>query len=138
MNIKTFEKLPEEAKIIRTKVFVEEQNFKNEFDDIDDISTHLVMYDGKKPVAAARFYFSREQKAFVIGRIAVLKEYRKRGLGRKILSFAEDRIKSKNGGSCCLLAQSRVSLFYKKCGYKEFGYVIYDEYCPHIWMKKTL
>lgn len=138
MDIKVFEKLPEDAKTIRTKVFVEEQNFKNEFDDIENISTHLVMYDGEKPVAVARFYFSQEQKTFVIGRIAVLKEYRRQGLGCNILSFTENCIKDKGRNSCCVLAQKRVSSFYQKYGYKEFGDIIYDEYCPHIWMKKEL
>lgn len=138
MDIKVFEKLPEDAKIIRTKVFVEEQNFKNEFDDKENISTHLVMYDCNKPVATARYYFSKEQDSFVIGRIAVLKEYRGQGLGYKILSFTENCIKNKGSISCCVLAQKRVSAFYQKLGYKELGGIIYDEYCPHIWMKKKL
>ena len=33
MNYQFFNKLPEEAKMIRQKVFVEEQGFQNEFDE---------------------------------------------------------------------------------------------------------
>ena len=35
--------LPDEAKEIRIKVFVEEQGFKQEFDELDSICTHQWM-----------------------------------------------------------------------------------------------
>ena len=56
MTIKCFDKLPDEAVKIRTLVFVEEQGFKNEFDSIDEIATHIVMFDGDNPVAVGRFF----------------------------------------------------------------------------------
>ena len=37
MEIKAHEKLPKEAKDIRREVFIDEQGFKNEFDDIENI-----------------------------------------------------------------------------------------------------
>ena len=43
IHFKTFTNLPEESKMIRIKVFMEEQGFKNEFDDIDN---RLVVYFG--------------------------------------------------------------------------------------------
>ena len=46
MIIKLYTELPKESYEIRKKVFVEEQGFKNEFDDIDKSSTHLVLYPG--------------------------------------------------------------------------------------------
>ena len=33
-----------DAKIVRQRVFVEEQGFENEFDEIDDFAYHLVVY----------------------------------------------------------------------------------------------
>ena len=42
MIIESFDYLPLEAKNIRETVFVNEQGFNYEFDDIDDIATHLV------------------------------------------------------------------------------------------------
>ena len=42
--IKIHNSLPKEAAEIRQKVFVEEQKFENEFDDIDKISLHFVLY----------------------------------------------------------------------------------------------
>ena len=47
------EKLPQAA-AIREEVFVEEQGFHNEFDDIDRQAVHLVVMDGEAPAAAGR------------------------------------------------------------------------------------
>ncbi len=135
MEIKVFEKLPIDAKKIRTQVFVYEQHFEKEFDDIDKIAMHLVMYDHKNPIATARFYYCDEKKSYVVGRIAVQKEYRGQNLGSKVLLYTEDCIKNAGGCSIYLIAQVTASPFYRKLGYKEFGDIIYDEYCPHIWFK---
>ena len=61
MTIKCFDKLPDEAVKIRTLVFVEEQGFKDEFDSIDEIATHIVMFDGDNPVAVGRFFPSENE-----------------------------------------------------------------------------
>ena len=74
--------LPDEAKEIRIKVFVEEQGFKEEFDELDLICTHLVTFDNDKPCATVRFY--EQNSVYYIGRLAVLKEYRSKHLGAKI------------------------------------------------------
>ena len=51
MNYKIYNTLPREAAIIRKAVFVEEQGFENEFDDIDSYANHLVLFDNDKPIA---------------------------------------------------------------------------------------
>lgn len=138
MKIKIFEKLNDEARLIRTKVFVEEQGFKNEFDAIDDISSHVVVYDSNDPIAVGRFYYDSEKETYVIGRVAVAKEFRKRGFGGKIITAAEYAIKLQGGSAVILSAQCRAMDFYHKLGYKEFGETYLDEFCPHIWMKKEI
>ena len=45
MYTKIFTTLPQEAKNIRIEVFMKEQGFENEFDDIDTISHHIVVFD---------------------------------------------------------------------------------------------
>lgn len=138
MIIKEFNYLPEESKFIRNEVFVTEQGFVNEFDVIDDISTHLVMYDEDIPVATCRIFYDEEKKSNVVGRIAVIKSYRGKHLGAKILNAAEKVVERHNGNSIMLSAQVRVSDFYKKQGYKTYGEAYLDEDCPHICMKKSL
>ena len=45
MNTKIFTTLPQEAKDIRIKVFMKEQGFENEFDEIDNLCHHIVAFD---------------------------------------------------------------------------------------------
>lgn len=50
MNTKIFTSLPQDAKDIRIEVFMNEQGFENEFDEIDTISHHIVAFDGSSTV----------------------------------------------------------------------------------------
>lgn len=136
MNYTKTTGLPKDARIIREKVFIEEQNFKNEFDEIDKEACHLVFYDNQMPVATARFYKINDE--YHIGRIAVIKEFRKKHLGSFILKTIENEIKKEGGNRISLLAQVRVCDFYKKNGYKQIGTPYYDEYCEHITMEKII
>lgn len=138
MTVKNYSSLPLEAKYIRTTVFVEEQGFREEFDIIDGIATHLVMFDGDAPAATCRFYFDDEKNQYLIGRLAVLKEYRHKGLGGEIVAEAERLIKDNGGSSVMLHSQCQAQHFYERLGYSPFGKSDFDEDCPHQWMKKNL
>lgn len=129
--------LPDQAKFIRETVFVEEQGFKEEFDTTDNISTHLVAYDGDKAAATCRFYQDDDGNYF-LGRLAVLKEYRGKGVGAQLVNKAEECIMIRGGKELKLHSQLRAKPFYEKIGYNSFGEVDYDEDCKHIWMKKKL
>ena len=128
--------LSEDEKLIRETVFIEEQKFKIEFDDTDDIATHIVMYLDNQPVGCCRLY--KQENEYHIGRIAVLKPYRGKGCGEKILLQAE-KVAKEMGADCInLSAQVRTSGFYEKLGYKKYGEIYFDEYCEHITMKKDI
>lgn len=92
MEYKIFDNLPQEAKDIRTAVFIDEQGFKNEFDEIDDTAKHILIYHDGKAVGIARF-FSEDGKEYHIGRVAVLKPYRKYGYGKEIIFAIENELK---------------------------------------------
>lgn len=136
MNTKTYATLPQEAKDIRVEVFMKEQGFENEFDDIDDISFHIVVFDEEKPIGTCRFF--KENNHYTIGRVAVLKEYRNQHIGNVLLERAEKEIKKLNGDLIVVHAQVRVSPFYEKQGYIQFGQIDDDEGVPHMWMKKRI
>ena len=121
---------------IREEVFLTEQGFSTEYDDIDRIAYHFIVYDGEIPVATARLYGN--EAPYHIGRVAVVKEYRSKGIGAYIMLRVEDFAKEQGMCSLVLSAQVRASNFYKKCGYKEFGNEYMDEFCPHIDMLKKL
>ena len=138
MEVKVFKKLPEDAKMIRTKVFMEEQGFQNEFDEKDSISIHIVLFDLSNPVATCRTYHSEERQCYVIGRIAVLKAYRGKSVGSELLRVAEKEILNRNGDIAELSAQVRTVAFYEKNGYFSLGDIHIDEGCSHVWMRKEL
>ncbi len=136
IDFKVTNTLSEDEKMIRETVFIEEQKFKIEFDDTDDIATHIVMYIDNNPVGCCRLY--KQENEYHIGRIAVLKPYRGKGYGEKILLNAERVAKEKGADSISLSALVRASGFYEKLGYKKHGEIYFDEYCEHIAMKKDI
>lgn len=136
MEIKCFDYLPEEAKHIRELVFMQEQGFKNEFDDIDDIAVHFVGYENGRAVATCRIF--KENGEFILGRVAVLKDCRGKNLGSEIIRKAEKEAVIRGGKSLSAHSQCRIKQFYESLGYEGFGEIDFDEYCPHIWMKKEL
>lgn len=138
MNTKIFETLPPEAIKIRETVFVKEQGFQNEIDKVDDIAKHIVLFDNEMPIATCRFFIKNTNENYVIGRIAVMGEYRGKNIGSYLIETAESAIR-KLGGKCIYLhSQTRATSFYKKLGYNEYGNIDFDENCPHIWMCKQL
>ena len=138
MYVKTYDYLPEDAKKIRLEVFVEEQGFQNELDDTDNIATHLVLYDNDAPIATCRVFEGKNNNEYILGRLAVIKDYRGNNIGKLLIKEAEKCVLEKQASSLILHAQCRVKNFYEKSGYCEFGEIEDDEGCPHIWMKKDL
>ena len=140
MKIATYEnKLPDGAKLVRKTVFEKEQGFVDEFDDTDANATHFVMYDGdKKPIATCRVFWSDEKNAYILGRLAVCKEYRHNNIGSLMMQEAEKYVHNIGGKSISLHAQCQASGFYDKNGYVEYGEIDDEQGCPHVWMKKIL
>lgn len=136
--IKKYGILCDEARIIREAVFIKEQGFKKEFDEIDKIAKHVVFYDNDNPIATCRYYASEHANEYIVGRVAIMKPYRGKKIGNYFLKMVEEMICSEGGNKIVLSAQVRVKDFYIKNGYITKGSTYYDEYCEHIHMEKTL
>lgn len=136
MNYKKFKTLNKDIISIRTAVFIEEQGFQNEFDEIDKNCSHIVLYDKGKPIAVCRYF--KENGNYHVGRVAIVKEYRGKHLGNYILQTAENEIKKDGGENIVVSAQVRVKDFYARNGYCETGEIYFDEYCEHINMIKKI
>lgn len=135
IETRIYDYLQKDARAIRISVFVEEQGFQKEFDELDSECVHFVLYDNRMPVGTCRVC-QQEDNGYVIGRIAVIGSYRGKGIGRMLVEEAEKYIKQSGGKFAVLSAQLRVQEFYKKAGYLPEGKPYLDEYCPHISMKK--
>ena len=138
MNTIIYDCLPEDAVTIRREVFVEEQGFVEEFDEIDPIAAHIVAYDGNKPIGTCRVFYDNDRKSYVLGRLAIRKKYRGQEIGSLLIKEAEKKVVLNGGTRIILHSQCAAAGFYAKNGYREFGEIDDDEGCPHIWMKKDL
>ena len=125
----------DDARAIRTDVFVIEQGFHNEFDEIDDRAYHAVLYDGERPVATGRA-FQEQGGGWHIGRIAVRKEYRGSGMGALVMQALEEKLRELHASGAELSAQIQAAGFYEKLGYRPYGTEYLDEHVPHIAMRK--
>jgi len=124
-----------DAMKIRIPVFVEEQNVpqENELDDNDKISYHAVLYEDNIPVACGRLYFTKNIAH--IGRIAVLKEHRRKGYATKICKNLIDlAVSPKKADIITLDAQSYVVGLYEKLGFKVIGDEFLEENILHYKM----
>ncbi len=136
-TVKITDHLEDGGAWVRHTVFIDEQGFQEEIDEIDKTAYHLQMFDEGKVIGAGRI-FVEEGTVWHIGRIAVLSEYRMKGVGRLIMSALESHAKSCGGTETVLSAQCRAAEFYVKCGYIQKGDVYFEEDCPHVLMVKIL
>ncbi len=120
---------------VRMKVFVEEQNVPAELeqDGRDPVMFHVLASDLDRPVGTARM-----DKTGHIGRVAVLRDYRGRGIGVMLMKELESLAVEENLKEIHLNAQVQAKGFYQALGYTEEGDVFEEAGISHIHMKKNL
>ena len=138
MYMRIYKKFPREARELREEVFIKEQGFSYDYDEKDDVAVHIVMFDKDVAIAVCRVFESDDESTYILGRLAVKKEYRGRGIGSKLIAAAEQHIVQIGGKLLMLHSQIQAKDFYERVGFAEYGEIEYEEDCPHIWMKKYL
>lgn len=137
--VEYFNDVTDDARYIRETVFVIEQGFSEEFDEIDKKSIHFLVKVNNKRAATARIFKSdNSDTKWTVGRFAVLKEYRGTGLGSFLMKKVEEKIKEQGGNVAELSAQKQAEKFYLSLGYTPMGDIYYDQHAPHIHMEKEL
>ena len=125
--------------MIREEVFIKEQGFQHEFDTIDDIAIHTVIYIDHQPAGCGRTYpDEHELGLWHLGRLAILPAYRKQGLGASLIQALEQAASKQGAKQMLLSAQDHAIAFYQKNGYQPLGEFYMDEHVPHQDMKKSL
>jgi len=122
-------------KYIREQVFIIEQSVPTEleWDEFDMQSLHCIVSDNNgKPAATARL-FNKETEA-QIGRMAVLKPYRRNGLGRLMLNTLLEQAIIKSVKHISINAQTVAIPFYLRFGFKVVGDEFDDAGIPHYKM----
>jgi predicted GNAT family N-acyltransferase len=119
------------ALAIRLRVFVKEQGVPRsiELDADDERAIHFLALAGDKPVGTARVVM--RNGAAQIGRMAVLKSYRRKGVGTELLKKAVQSARRRNAKRIFLNAQVPVIGFYEKMGFRCVGRVFDEAGIPH-------
>ncbi|MEJ2691996.1 MAG: GNAT family N-acetyltransferase [Candidatus Thiodiazotropha sp.] len=114
---------------VREAVFVEEQGvpLEMEWDDDDTMAYHLLALDSaQNPIGTARLLGSGQ-----IGRMAVLAQWRNRGVGSALLAHLLERAEATGLHKLFLHAQTGAEAFYAKAGFSPTGKVFYEADIPH-------
>ncbi len=122
---------------IRITVFVHEQKvpIEVEMDDRDQRCIHALARVGSTPVATGRIDL---QDGGRIGRIAVLADYRRRGIGKAVMETLEQIARDHGLTQVWLHAQRSALPFYERLGYQAQGKEFYEAGISHRTMIKPL
>ena len=124
------------ARPVREQVFVEEQKVPRELelDEWDECCEHAVACDSRgEAIGTARL-----QPDGRIGRMAVLGEWRKRGVGSALLEALLERARKRSIRRITLHAQTHAAGFYRRFGFNERGEEFFEAEIPHVEMTLEL
>lgn len=121
---------------LRTDVFVIEQQVDPslEIDDLDQTCEHYIIEQDQQVVATCRIL--RYDDHYKIGRVAVMKTMRGKGIGEYLMRNVEAFIPY--GSKIKLSAQIQALPFYVRLGYLPFGEHFFDAGIEHVWMEKIV
>ena len=121
---------------IRFAIFVGEQNVPPgiELDDKDAGCRHAVAFDdGGKAIGTGRLLPGGH-----IGRMAVVKEWRRRGIGALILNALVEEARKQGHKEVVLSAQLQAAEFYREHGFEAEGKVYQEAGILHQAMRRKL
>lgn len=134
IELLSWEEARAHASPIRFTVFCEEQGVPREIelDEHDAGSVHAVVFDHAKPVATGRLLPDGH-----IGRMAVLRERRGRGIGALMLQKLMERAKARGDREIVLSAQVHAVPFYRTHGFVAEGAEYIEAGIPHQEMRRV-
>ena len=117
--------------MIREKVFIEEQKVipQLEWDGLDEEAIHFLAYQNGIAIGCARAIMNNN--TMQLGRMAVLKEYRRQGIGSALIEKAIATSKHNLLSSIYISAQCHAIDFYKAFGFEVTGDIYLDAGIPH-------
>lgn len=125
-----------DLRAVREPVFVVEQQvpIEEEWDELDPQCRHVIARDAaNRPIGTGRLTPERK-----IGRMAVLAEWRGKGVGGAILEALLDEARSLGWPEVTLNAQTHAIPFYASYGFEAFGEEFIEADIPHRAMRKLL
>jgi predicted GNAT family N-acyltransferase len=124
---------------IRYEVFQREQGVDPELDldGFDASAIHVLATWSQEPVGTARIRYVNDDVA-KIERLAVLPNFRQRGIARQMMDTALAFLKAHQTSKVILNAQEYIVPFYSQLGFEPVGDRFLEANIPHIKMQKWL
>ena len=127
--------LAEQARQVRDAVFVGEQKVPRdiEWDEHDAVSRHVIAHDSDGgAIGTGRLLTDGH-----IGRMAVLADWRGKGVGRALLERLLEEARQQGHAHLALHAQTQASGFYRRFGFVEEGPEFMEAGIPHRTMVRS-
>lgn len=123
---------------LREEVFVREQNVpaEEELDGRDGEALHLLAIDGDRAVGTLRLLFDGE--TVKIGRVAVARPWRRRGLAAAMLDQALVEAQGRGCTRARLASQVGVVALYERAGFAVESAEFEEAGIAHVWMGRPL
>jgi predicted GNAT family N-acyltransferase len=120
---------------IRFDVFVREQRVpaEIELDENDAVSVHAIAFDGEQAIGTGRLLPDGH-----IGRMAVVRQWRGRGIGSLILEKLVQAARERGDANIALSAQVQAVDFYRAHGFEPVGEVYQEAGIDHQAMVRAL
>ena len=125
-----------DLRAVREPVFVVEQQvpIEEEWDALDPQCRHVIARDAQdRPIGTGRLTPERK-----IGRMAVLAEWRGRGVGDALIEALMDEARALGWPEVTLNSQTHAMPFYARHGFEAFGDEFMEAGIPHRKMRKAL
>jgi predicted GNAT family N-acyltransferase len=135
IELMSWERARDLASPIRFEVFVREQRVpaEIELDEHDAVSLHALAFEGTSAIGTGRLLPDGH-----IGRMAILKAWRRRGIGAAILKALVDAAARRGEREIALSAQLHAVEFYRAHGFETVGEVYEEAGIPHQAMVRAL
>ena len=135
VRIVRWQEAQEQLREIREQVFIAEQQVPAalEWDGLDENATHVLALDQQaRAIGCARILPDG-----VIGRMAVVRDLRNKGVGKAILKKAIAYCREQGWNGISLSAQTHAIPFYERAGFVVCSEIYLDAGIPHRDMRLT-
>jgi len=124
---------------IRRRVFVDEQGIPEtlDLDGLDVLCVHWLAFEGEQAIGTARLRFVEGVRARA-ERVAVLADWRMRGVGAALLAAIEAEALLKGCSEVVVHAQAQTVPFYEQLGFVAYGDEFEEAGIPHRELRRRL